>query len=98
MRARKPVTRVKAAKAGKLQAKATGLSRLVGIASQAAMGAALGLVFAFIATRSPMFGVTPVLAGMTAPDVGMVDFAITCMIGFGLVATLTGIASTIGDE
>lgn len=98
MRNKKPVTRVKAAKAGKVPAKATVASRLVGLATHAAMGAALGLAFAFIATRSPMFGVMPVLAKMTAPDVRVFDFALTCMLGFSLVTTLTGIASAMEDE
>jgi hypothetical protein len=98
MRAKKPVSRVKAAKAGKLPVKVTVLSRLVGLASHAAMGAAIGLAFAFIATLSPTFGVMPVLAEMTAPDFRVFDFAITCACGFGIVTTVTGLALSLEDD
>jgi hypothetical protein len=91
MRTKKPTT-----KARKLPEK--GLARLVGLASHAAMGAAMGLAFAFIATRSDMFGVTPLISTMASPDGRLFDLEITCAIGFGLAAMMTGMASSLGDD
>lgn len=97
MSAKKPRIRL-IAKAAKLTPRARALTKAAGLASHAAMGAALGLVFAFIATRSPMFGVTPILAKMTSPETRVFDFALTSAVAFAVVATMTGIAAQLGDD
>jgi len=98
MDANKPPTRPTPAKAKKVTAKTQGISRLAGLAGHAMMGAALGLAFAFVATRSPLFGVTPVLAKLKAPGLGLADFAATCALAFGVVTTITGLAIGIGED
>ncbi|MFZ5737963.1 hypothetical protein BJ123_113120 [Rhodopseudomonas thermotolerans] len=72
------------------------LSRLAATASHAMMGAAIGLGFAFVATRSPHFGVTPALLGL--PAFRLFDFALTSAVGFAIVATLTGLAMGDAEE
>lgn len=92
MRSTKPPTRDTSARTRRLSAKTRTLTRLTGCAASAMMGAAIGLAFATIATLSPLFGVTPTLATMTAPEFRLVDFAITSTIAFAIVAALTGLA------
>ncbi|KIZ39294.1 MULTISPECIES: hypothetical protein [Rhodopseudomonas] len=98
MRVKKPLTKIAPAKTRKPPAKATALTGLARIASQTAMGAAFGLLFAFLATRSPLFGVTPVLDTMQARGFHLADFALTCALAFAIVTTLTGLALGIGED
>jgi hypothetical protein len=98
MTANKPPTRPAPTKSTKSKLRVQTLARLAGHAGHTMMGAALGLAFAFVATRSPVFGVTPLLAKMSAPGFRLADFAVTCALAFGIVTTITGLAIGIGED
>ncbi|ABE38430.1 hypothetical protein RPD_1192 [Rhodopseudomonas palustris BisB5] len=91
MRAKKPSTRPR-----KLLPKA--ITRMIALASHATIGVAVGLGFAFIATRSEVFGIRRALATLDPSGFRAFDFAVTSALAFGIVATITGIALTFGED
>jgi ABC-type multidrug transport system permease subunit len=62
-----------------------------GVAGHAAMGVALGLVFAFVVTHVRYFGVDELIGYSNAPKTTMAMFVGVAMIMFGIGATLTGL-------
>ncbi len=68
------------------------------VAGHAAMGVALGLVFALILTRTPFFGVLPLINLSTDPATTMMEFVGTVVSMFGIGAALTGFVLTVEDE
>ncbi|UYO54850.1 hypothetical protein [Rhodopseudomonas palustris] len=96
MRGKKPSVRAPQARIKKPSPRTRTLSQLTAIASHAMMGAAIGLGFAFVATRSPNFGVTPEL--LSLPPFRLFDFALTSATGFAIVAALTGLALSEAEE
>ena len=73
-------------------------SLLLEVASHTAMGVALGLGFAFLATHVNGFGVATLISYSGAPDADMLMFVGTCTITFGIGATLTGLAITLTER
>jgi hypothetical protein len=73
-------------------------SLLLEVASHTAMGIALGLAFAFLATHVTGFGIAALISYSPAPDAVMLMFVGTCTIGFGIGATLTGLAITLTEK
>ena len=63
---------------------------ILAVASQAAMGVALGLVFALILICTPFFGVLPLINLSDDPSVTMETFVGTVVLMFGVGAALTG--------
>jgi len=70
-------------------------SLLLEVASHAAMGVALGLAFAFVATHISPLGIATLINHSRAPNAVMLMFVGTCTICFGIGATLTGLAITL---
>ena len=73
-------------------------SLLLEVASHTAMGVAIGLGFAFLATHVSGFGVATLISYSQAPDAVTLMFVGTCAIGFGIGATLTGLAITLTER
>jgi hypothetical protein len=73
-------------------------SLLLEVASHTAMGVAVGLGFAFLATHVSGFGVATLISYSRAPDAVTLMFVGTCTIGFGIGATLTGLAITLTER
>ena len=73
-------------------------SLLLEATSHTAMGIAVGLAFAFLATHTTALGITTLINDSPTPDVAMVMFVGTCGITFGIGATLTGLAITLTDD
>ena len=63
---------------------------ILAVASHAAMGVALGLVFALILIGTPFFGVLPLINLSDDPSVTMETFVGTVVLMFGVGAALTG--------
>jgi hypothetical protein len=68
------------------------------VASHAAMGVALGLVFALILMRTPFFGVLPLINLSIDPATTMTEFVGAVVLMFGVGAALTGFVLTMEDE
>jgi hypothetical protein len=83
MRARKPSKRV---------------GVLVRTGNHTMMGIAIGLAFAFVSKRAEVFGIKALMEQSDAPATRLIDFAITCAIAFGVVATLTGMILTTDEH
>jgi hypothetical protein len=64
--------------------------------SHTAMGIAVGLAFAFLATHITALGI--LINYSPTPDVVMIMFVGTCAITFGIGATLTGLAITLTED
>ncbi len=62
----------------------------VAVANHAAMGIALGLVFALILTKIPFFGVGALIDLSDHPQATLAMFVGTVMVMFGIGAALTG--------
>ena len=73
-------------------------SLLLEATSHTAMGVAVGLAFAFLATHIPALGIATLINYSPAPDAVMLMFVGTCAITFGIGATLTGLAITLTDD
>jgi hypothetical protein len=73
-------------------------SVLLEIASHTAMGAAVGLAFAFLAIHITPLGIATLIGYSQAPHAVMLMFVGTCTIGFGIGATLTGLAITLTEK
>ena len=73
-------------------------SLLLEVASHTAMGIAVGLGFAFLATHVSGFGVATLISYSRAPDAVMLMFVGTCTITFGIGASLTGLAITLTEK
>lgn len=73
-------------------------SVLLEVASHTAMGVAVGLAFAFLATHITVLGIATLISYSRAPDTAMLMFVGTCAIGFGIGATLTGLAITLIEK
>jgi hypothetical protein len=73
-------------------------SLLLEAASHTAMGIAVGLAFAFLATHVTAFGIAALINYSPAPDALMIMFVGTCAITFGIGATLTGLATLTEDR
>src|SRR5258706_9534836 len=72
-------------------------SLLLEATSHTAMGIAVGLAFAFLATHLTALGIATLINYSPTPDVVMIMFVGTCAITFGIGATLTGWAM-IGEN
>src|SRR3977135_1386008 len=72
-------------------------SLLLEATSHTAMGIAVGLAFAFLATHITALGIAT-LINFPTPDVVMIMFVGTCAITFGIGATLTGLAITLTED
>jgi hypothetical protein len=70
---------------------------LFAVASHAAMGMALGLVFALILIRTPFFGVLALINVGHNPHATMTMFVGTVIVMFGFGAALTGIILMMED-
>jgi hypothetical protein len=64
---------------------------ILAVASHAAMGVALGLVFALILIWTPFFGVVPLINLSDDPSVTMETFVGSVVLMFGVGAALTGL-------
>jgi hypothetical protein len=73
-------------------------SLLLEVASHTAMGLAVGLAFAFLATHIGALGIVTLISYSHAPDAVMLMFVGTCTLGFGIGATLTGLAITLTES
>jgi len=71
---------------------------VLAVASHAAMGVALGLVFALILIRTPFFGVLPLINLSIDPAATMTEFVSAVVSMFGVGAALTGFVLTMDDE
>jgi hypothetical protein len=71
-------------------------SLLLEVTSHTAMGIAVGLAFAFLATHITALGI--LINYSPTPDVVMIMFVGTCAITFGIGATLTGLAITLTED
>jgi hypothetical protein len=75
----------------------SGFGVVLAVASHAAMGVALGLVFALILTRTPFFGVLALIDLGTEPKITMTMFVGTTAAMFGIGAALTGAVLMMED-
>ncbi len=75
--------------------KASGLLRL---ASDGAMGVALGLMFALIVIFTPVVGVGKLIPVGSDPYFTLLTFVGTCALMFGIGATLTGIVFIVTED
>jgi hypothetical protein len=73
-------------------------SLLLEATSHTAMGIAVGLAFAFLATHITALGITTLINYSPTPDVVMTMFVGTCAITFGIGATLMGLAITLTED
>jgi hypothetical protein len=73
-------------------------SLLLQAMSHTAMGVAVGLAFAFLATHITAVGIATLINYSPTPDVVMIMFVGTCAITFGIGATLTGLAITLTED
>jgi hypothetical protein len=73
-------------------------SLLLEVSSHTAMGIAVGLAFAFLATHITALGIATLINESPTPDVVMRMFVGTCAITFGIGATLTGLAITLTED
>jgi hypothetical protein len=73
-------------------------SLLLEAISHTAMGVAVGLAFAFLATHITALGIATLINYSPTPDVVMTMFVVTCAITFGIGATLTGLAITLTED
>jgi hypothetical protein len=73
-------------------------SLLLEVSSHTAMGIAVGLAFAFVATHVSALGIATLINESPTPDVVMKMFVGTCAITFGIGATLTGLAITLTED
>src|SRR5258708_21454450 len=74
------------------------LSLLLDVTSHTAMGIAVGLAFAFLATHITALGIATLINYSPTPDVVMIMFVGTCAITFVIGATLTGLAITLTED
>ena len=72
-------------------------SFLVELASDAAMGVAVGLAFAFLVTHIDSLGIASLMRHSTNPSATLSLFVMTCAATFGIGATLTGLVITLID-
>jgi len=70
---------------------------VLAVANHAAMGIALGLVFALILIRTPLFGVLALINLSDDPSATMATFVGTVILMFGIGAALTGFVLTMED-
>jgi hypothetical protein len=70
---------------------------VLAIANHAAMGVALGLVFALVLTLTPFFGVLPLINHSDDPGATMATFVGTVVLMFGVGAALTGLILMMED-
>src|ERR1700719_1880100 len=73
-------------------------SLLLEVTCHTALGIAVGLAFAFLATHITAFGIASLINCSPTPDVMMIMFVGTCAITFGIGATLTGLAITLTED
>ena len=73
-------------------------SLLLEVISHTAVGIAVGLAFAFLATHITALGIATSINDGPTPDVVMIMFVGTCAITFGIGATLTGLAITLTED
>jgi hypothetical protein len=73
-------------------------SLLLEASSHTAMGIAVGLAFAFLATHVTALGIATLINYSLNPDAVMTMFVRTCAITFGIGATLTGLAITLTED
>lgn len=71
---------------------------VLAVASHAAMGIALGLVFALILISTPFFGVLPLITLSDDPRMTMTTFIGTVVVMFGIGAALTGSILMMEDD
>ena len=71
---------------------------ILAVASHAAMGVSLGLVFALVLTSTPFFGVLPLINMSVDPATTMTTFVGTAALMFGVGAALTGFILVMEDR
>jgi hypothetical protein len=79
------------------QAVARKSSIVLAVANHAAMGTALGLVFALILVSTPFFGVLPLIRMSENPEATMATLVGTAALMFGVGAALTGFILAMED-
>jgi hypothetical protein len=72
-------------------------STVLAVANHAAMGVALGLVFALILIWTPLFGILPLINLSDDPAMTMETFVGTVVLMFGVGAALTGFVLMMED-
>ncbi len=70
---------------------------VLAVANHAAMGVALGLVFALILVSTPFFGVLPLIRVSDNPQATMATLVGTAALMFGVGAALTGFILMMED-
>jgi len=73
-------------------------SVVLGLASHAAMGVAMGLAFAFLLTLIDAFGVMALIAHSADPGNTMIVFVGSFALAFGIGAALTGFVFMMMEE
>jgi hypothetical protein len=73
-------------------------SLLLETISHTAVGIAVGLAFALLATHITAFGIATLINDSPTPDVVMIMFVGASAMTFGIGATLTGLAITLTED
>ncbi len=71
---------------------------VLAVVNHAAMGTALGLVFALILVSTPFFGVLPLIRLSDNPETTMATLVGTAALMFGVGAALTGFILMMEDD
>ncbi len=83
---------------GKKRSNHPASARVLAVANHAAMGVALGLVFAMILTWTPFFGVLALVKLSADPEMTMATFVGSVVLMFGVGAALTGFLLMMEDN
>lgn len=97
MRSRKPSRQRANTKTNTRQATIRKSGVVLSVANHAAMGTALGLVFALILTLTPFFGVLPLIRLSDNPGTTMATLVGAAALTFGVGASLTGFILMMED-
>lgn len=97
MRSRKQPKQRTSSKTNTRQALVEKSGAILAVANHAAMGVALGLVFALILVSTPFFGVLPLIRLSDNPQATMATLVGTAALMFGVGAALTGFILTMED-
>ena len=98
MRSKKPSERRTNSKTKTRQAIVGKSAAILAVANHAAMGVALGLVFALILVSTPFFGVLPLIRLSDNPEVTMATLVGTAALMFGVGAAFTGFILMMEDS
>ena len=98
MRSRKQPKQRTSSKTNTRQAIVGKSGAILAVANHAAMGVALGLVFALILVSTPLFGVLPLIRLSDNPQETMAMLVGTAALMFGVGAALTGFILMMEDS